>query len=161
MGMGDRLAKNSVIVLIGAFASLATILFFTTGQSLPELLVKWGFSRAKPAGRSTPATEPTTTSTWESAVLNAVAKRVNDMPHAGVVIDSISVDAGGKTIIKLYARDRVALVQFGEAMSADPIFLYTDVSPLAARPGGELYDLDITAFVDYAKLPDVPTRPVP
>ena len=157
--MGDRLAKNAIIVLISALASVATILFFATGHNLPELLIKWGLTRSKSDNVPTPHREQTATATWESAVLNAVAKRVNDMPHAGVVVDSINVDAGGKAIIKCYARDHRALLQFGRAISADPVFLYTDTSPVTARPGGDLYDLDITAFVDHAKLPDVPQRP--
>jgi hypothetical protein len=159
--MGDRLAKNSLIVFLGALASLATILFFATGHNLPELLIKWGFSRARPDARITPDTEHIIASAWESSVLNAVAKHVNDMPHTGVVIDTISVDAGSKATIKLYARDRAALIQFGKVISADSVFLYPEVSPLTARPGGDLYDLDVTAFVDYAKLPDVLPHPMP
>jgi len=152
--MGDRLAKSVIFVLLGAVASLATILFFVTGENLPDLLVRWGW-RPRESGPPITHTPSASASTWESRILNAVVARINGMPHSGVVIESVNVDAGAKTIIKLYARDSAALIKFGQAIRNDPVFLYAEISPVTARPGGNLYDLDATAFVDHARRPGV------
>jgi hypothetical protein len=155
--MGDRLAKNWIVVLLGTFASVATILYFMTGQNFPELSKRWRVKHAQSKQLAAPI-NTTATATWESAVLNAITNRLSELPHEGVVLDTVSVDGGGKVTIKCYARDRGALSRFGKAVAADPVFIYTDLSPLTARPGGDLYDLDLTAFVDHAKLPAVPQR---
>lgn len=156
------LARHPLVVLIATMASIATILFFATGRNLPDLVKSWLNPAVAAHGtRSQPrqAIAETGTATWESEVLNAVTKRVEAMAHPRVVIDSVQVDAGGVTTIRCYGRDRKALTSFAEELRADPVFAHTETSPLTPRPGGDLFDLTVTAFVDNAKLPDLSRQP--